>query len=338
MVPLPESSYFASLDKYSSGEIQLISWKAIFYTTQGPNDSKHQTAIDRFLADDKVIELLGNPFIAFPEPSQPARSAFETKTSAINVTPSSNGRFDIKEVKEDALWLSKEAHIDEISALRVTIIECQDRPFAQLRGPFSTEELAGLQDATGNGPSSLPLALLSQDQDAEVLQKAFDTQDSRRLRLLYTYLSEQHFFIKFWTSFYQNGLYHLALTSQPNAKGENSYFSRHANLAEELSKKLEHPQQSLLECIQAIGEHVQKVQDGSGWYKEDGSREELEVEWTNTHIAIMTQIMEVMFEIIDISTTVASSTVIIAWFDLLRRWEFFHMNTVCCQLLPSNLN
>jgi nuclear pore complex protein Nup188 len=329
MVPLPESSYFASLDKCLNGEIQLISWQAIFYATQRTKEYQQQDTIDRFLADEKVGELLGNPFNAFPKPSQQSKSAFETKTSAINVTPSSTGRFDIKEVKEDALWLTKEAHIDEISALRVTVIECQDRTFAQLLGPFSTEELAGIQDVTGSGLSSVPVALLSQGADAETLQKDFDSQDSRRFRLLHTYLSERHFFIKFWTYFFQSSLYHSALlVVHPDAHGKVSSFSEHDEIAQALAKGIEAPNQSLVECIGAIETHIALVQGGSGWYKEDGGREDLEIEWTNTHIAIITQIMEVMFQIIDISSSVTSSTAVLTWLGLVTKWKFFHLNTV----------
>jgi nuclear pore complex protein Nup188 len=318
-----------------NGEIRLISWKAIFYATQRKKEYKHEDAIDRFLADEKVGELLGNPFNAFPKPSQQSKSAFETKTSAINVTPSSTGRFDIKEVKEDALWLSKEANIDEISALRVTVIECQDRTFAQLLGPFSTEELAGIQDASGSGPSSVPLALFSQGADADTLQKEFESQDSRRLRLLRTYLSERHFFIKFWTYFFQSSLYHSALlVIHPDAHGKVSSFSEYDEVAQALAKGIEEPNQSLVECIGAIEIHIQYVQEGSGWYTEDGGREDLEVEWTNTHITIITQIMEVMFQIIDISSSVVSSTAVLAWLDLVAKWKFFHLNTVRGYLDP----
>lgn len=329
MVPLPENSYFASLDKCLNGDIQLISWKALFRSIQTRQRCNHEDAIDRFLADKTVTELLENPFTAFPPPSQQSKSTFETKTSAINVTPSSSARFDIKEVKEDALWLSKEAQIDEISALRVTVIECQDRTFAQLLGPLSTEELSSIQDAAGSSQASVPVALLSQGSDAETLQKQFDLQDNRRVRLLRTYLSERLFFIKFWAYFFQDTLYlHALQASNGENQGKVPSLYPKDEVSQAWARAVEQPDQTLLKSITAIGRHIESIQDGSGWYKEDGGREDLESEWTNTHITISTHIMEVMFQIIDVSPKVASSKVMLAWLELIYNWKFFQLNSV----------
>ena len=56
-------------------------------------------------------------------------------------------------MKEDALWLSEKAQIDETAALRVVVQECQSRAATRLRTPFSEEELAGIRETAGNSTS-----------------------------------------------------------------------------------------------------------------------------------------------------------------------------------------
>jgi nuclear pore complex protein Nup188 len=56
-------------------------------------------------------------------------------------------------VKEDALWLSEKAQIDETAALRVAVEECQSRAAARLITLFSEEELASIRETAGNSTS-----------------------------------------------------------------------------------------------------------------------------------------------------------------------------------------
>lgn len=308
-----------------NGDKLLISWKVAFYTILNKDASQ---AIDDFFSEEKVQQLLSHPFNAFPEPSQQTKSAFDTKTSAINVTPSSSTRFNIKEVKEDALWLSKEAKLDEISALRIVVEECQNRPSAQLLGPFSNEELAGIQDAVGQSQSSIPVTLLSQAADAERIRKDFETQDSRRYRLLRAYLSERYFLVKCTNYLLQNTLYRSSLGSEneKDERGEVS-LSPTEKIGRALEQQIFESRGWLLDCIRAIRSNVQKTNEGSGWYKEDGDRKCIEIEWTNAQIAEATQIMEIMFQIIDMTENVASSAAVLEWIELMDSYNFLQFNT-----------
>lgn len=175
-------------------------WKSVFsaVTSNLELGSDHSAVIERFLRDQEVLELIVNPFNAYPEPSAQTKTAFETRTSAINVTPSSTAQYDAKQIKEDALWLSKVTKIDEVAALRVVVEECQSRAAAQLLGPFSEEELASIRDAAGDTKysSSIPIALVSRGSEALDIQRDFDTMESRQKRILRTYLSERRYHLK----------------------------------------------------------------------------------------------------------------------------------------------
>ena len=92
------------------------------------------------IRDDSIRIALRDFLDPFAPPSAKSRSAFQTKTAAINVTPSSNGDYDIEQIKHDALWLSESSNIDEISALRVVILDWQRSPFDSFASYFSTSQ------------------------------------------------------------------------------------------------------------------------------------------------------------------------------------------------------
>lgn len=273
-----------------------------------------------------MIELLANPFNAFPEPSPQSKSAFETKTSAINVTPSSSARYDIKQVKEDAIWLSQEAKIDEVSALRVAVVECQSRTSTQLLGRFSDEELASIHEAAGNSrfSSSIPVSLLSQGLDPEAIQADFDTQDNRKLRILCTFLSERRHFLKCAQTMLHELIYRYPKISETKkGKGREVVSQWFEEIRNSLGEKLKNPADFLQQCFQGIESNIKKIESGSGWSAGDGRQEELEIKWVTTQIAEATHTMEMIFQTLDSSPLILSSILVLKWFRLFHGCGFF---------------
>ena len=273
-----------------------------------------------------MLDLLANPFNAFPDPSPQSKSAFETKTSAINVTPSSSGRYDIKQVKEDALWLSHEAKIDEVSALRVVVAECQSRTSTQLLGRFSDEELASILQAAGNNkfPSSIPVSLLSQGLDPESIQAEFDTQQSRKLRILRTYLSERQHLLKCAQTLLHEIIYRYPKSSETRkGRGKEDVSQWFEDTRNILGEKLRNPADFLQQCFQGIEINIKKIESGSGWSLEDGGREEIEIKWVSTQITEATYAMEMIFQTLDSSPLITSSVLVLSWFRLFQGCGFF---------------
>jgi nuclear pore complex protein Nup188 len=286
-------------------------------------NSESNSAIEKFLSSPEVRQLLLHPFKAFPKPSPQSKTVFETKTSAINVTPAPGSRYDIKEIKEDTLWLSKEASIDEVSALRLVVVEWQTRTSTQLLDLFSNEELAGIQDAAGQSQSSLPVALLSRGPDSKSLEEAYDSSESRRLRILYTYLSESRHLLKCVDILLQYAIHGGHTESQKGAAG-GSRSQRLVEIGQSLARRgPKESQEFLLECIAGVEANIKKVDSGSGWYEEDGGREEVELEWTNSQVAEATLTMQIIFQTVDISEAIASSTTVLAWLNLTASYGFF---------------
>lgn len=89
-------------------------------------------SLQQFLRDEKSTTALATCLAPSPTASAQSKADLDTRTSAVNVAPSSEGRYDVSQIKNDAIWLSKEADVDEITALRIAILEWQSRPLRRL--------------------------------------------------------------------------------------------------------------------------------------------------------------------------------------------------------------
>ncbi|KAI4141166.1 MAG: hypothetical protein L6R39_005486, partial [Caloplaca ligustica] len=190
MAPVRESIYFPPLDKCLDGRHQLLSWQTTYIGLKELENDISYESLEKHLTDSQTIELLKQSFSPISPPTSQAKSTFDTKTSAINVVPSAQGRYDIKQIQDDSLWLSAEARIDEVAALRIAILEWQTRPAAQLQ----ESSLAGDIPAPSISLSAFSAArsLLSSRTlaDGSVTSDYLKDADARRSRLLNIYLAE----------------------------------------------------------------------------------------------------------------------------------------------------
>jgi nuclear pore complex protein Nup188 len=359
MEVLPESAYFPALDKCLSGEALLMcvgwlvwlvtlyadffylysSWKTAFIglSSSGsvvPEDS----SLERFLSDPSSTSALSRPFIAFPSPSQQSSFAFGQRTSAINVAPVASGKYDINQIKEDALWLSKESNINEVGALRVVLLEWQTRPATQLLSGFSEEEVASVRDAAGGSAlgSSIFLSnssILSVSSSQQSDATAFNSDENRRQRLLKLYLSERRYILKVSESLIRAGLSDNGFTASPMSKGKGKEKDD-TNRAGRIGRTILNARifggeagrsgkPFLIECIEALQERVTALETGSGWFKDEGGRLGPEEAWVKNQILEMIHIMQIMFLLLDAQSDITLSSVALAWLRLMSKYAFF---------------
>ena len=244
---------------------------------------------------------------AFPTPTQQTKAAFETKTSAINVTPSST-RFDIKEVKEDALWLSKEVTIDELAALRVVVVERQSRASAQLLGPFSIEEVSSLREAYGNDAR-----ISAGASESASISGDFDSQRSRRIRLLRIYLSERR---NFWKC--------LELLIRYGPTSSLHGISRGIP-SKEIMETVSQSSECSIPFIKTIRSNFESLvrPEGSGWLKAEGTSPDLEVERARSLVTEIIQAMEIVFCLVNlVSREMQPSKIVLEWFRMLSSFGY----------------
>ncbi|KAI9812889.1 MAG: hypothetical protein M1827_004407 [Pycnora praestabilis] len=335
-----EAIYFPPLDKCLSGEHLLISWKTVFNGLLEPEVPPSGSALEQHINNQFTIAILNRPFDPYPTATSQTKSSFETRTAAINVTPSAHGQYDINQIKEDSLWLSQQARISEVSALRIVVLEWQTRPAAQLLNGFSEEEVNSVLDAAGSAslgssvflPRSSILPLPGAAQAAASIGPDLPT--GRRLRLLNLYLSERRYLLKVSELFVSAGLYEEASNQEPQGSGKRKE-KKVSTWVQDIGTLICHWYTSggdpgtgssryLCDCITALQRSVDALEKGSGWLDEEGGRAEFEDSWGKNQIVEMIHIMQLMFFVLDSSRVITSSAVVLAWFRFMITYSFFN--------------
>ncbi|KAI9886957.1 MAG: hypothetical protein M1823_001249 [Watsoniomyces obsoletus] len=325
-MPEIDSEYFPPLDRCLSERTLLISWKAAFIGLSIPrSDQRRDAALERFLSDKHTTQLLVRPFNAFPAPNAQSKSAFETGTAAIHVTPSNKWNGDLDQLKADALWLSKTVRVDEVSALRIAVIEWQSRPAEQLRCGLSGEELLGAQAAvTPNASRSVMLG------PSSPTAAGFHDEAGRRTRLVKLYLSERRHHSKVLEILVRAGLSD-ANPADLKAKGK----ATSTTWADAVGKTILNARCSgddsaagtenfLLECIGFLQNHAQNLFPGNGAFTgDDDFLVELETERRTCVMLEMIHVMQLIFCLVDSSQEVLSSATVLAWLRFAGGNRFF---------------
>ena len=299
-----------------------------------PDKSASDSGLKYHLTDVQALRSLTHPFSPFSAPTPQTRASFETKTSAINVSPSPQGRYDIKQIQDDSLWLSEETKIDETAALRIAVLEWQSRPALRLLRAELDDAVANVKNAIGGVSSQVSIAasqsacftrssLLGKDTTA-----SFDRPDARRQRLLELYLSERRFVVKTCEHIVFVAL--CESTSQ-DAKGKSadrsgwiaklghdilSTWNIHGNVRD-TSKNF------FIDAIEAISTRIQVLESGSGWFKDEGSQEELEMNFARNQVLEIIHAMQIMLVLLESSRKISRSDVCLGWFRFMATCGFF---------------
>ncbi|KIW00200.1 uncharacterized protein PV09_08240 [Verruconis gallopava] len=194
MAPMADDVYFPPLDKCLKDQTLLLSWKDV-YTSLQDSVAELPPGVHRFLDDPESLKLLKRPLKPFDIPSAGTKSRFEHLTAAINITPDDSASYNLTEIKEDALWLSKQIKVDEVIALRIAVLEWQKRPsLSLLARPLDAEtkiDDAEVADSALN-QSMFVKSTANGDSNTDT-QKAVSEQQQlqRRARLVALYHTEK---------------------------------------------------------------------------------------------------------------------------------------------------
>jgi nuclear pore complex protein Nup188 len=304
----------------------ISSWKTIFTSLlQLEECDRSSTSIKSFFSEPDVIKLLSRPFNPFSFSQANTKTAFETKTAAINVTPTTKSTYSIQEIKEDSLWLSKEAQIDEISALRIVVLEYQSRSAAQLQGEFSDEEAVSLQEAAGNinTESSNLLSLALKSRTTTSSGKSETGVESRRCRLLQIYLSERRNLFACTNIILHTSLRYLQGKGK-QAQHQPTWTDQVSELFIQSQDLSSHGATDFLNYyIKSFKTNIEGLNEGSGWFKADGGREDLELEWLNTRIAEAIHTLELSLLMLSYCTDVRTPGNLLEWFRFVSEKGYF---------------
>ncbi|KAL8906109.1 MAG: hypothetical protein Q9207_002241 [Kuettlingeria erythrocarpa] len=337
MAPIRESTYFPPLDKCLEGRHQLLSWKATYAGLKQLETGAVSESLEKHLTDSRTVELLKQSLSPSPPSTAQTKATFETKTSAINVVPSARGRYDIKQIKEDSLWLSAAAKIDEVTALRIAILEWQTRPAAQLQSLLITDAPPFGRSFNGTISQSafsasrtllrsgrLPTESATPDYSQSV--------DARRDRLLDIYLAECRYRLEICKF--------LVLTAVC-ATGDGKTISSHPNATiPEWVESVGHDIFTawdihgvarvtginiFLNAIDELRSRIKDLEDGCDWFRDRDQQESVQAVWCEGQVLEVLAVMETMLIMFGALTSLSRSDVIKSWFKLMSDYSFFEV-------------
>jgi nuclear pore complex protein Nup188 len=278
-------------------------WDIAYRALCDPDTASQSDALRAFLAAPENIQILSRPWKPFADPSQQEKSKFESKTAPISVTPSTQGHYSLDEVKEDSLWLSKEAQISEYAALQLVAQEWQSRPTIQLLSGLTEEEAISVQEAAGVanlGASTFApnSSILSTPHSAKVTQ--FDTQDQRRLRIIEIYHSTCASIIRISQLLVSWGS--VAQLRSHTIYGTD-YHAAGARWIEEFGQDIAAAGTNALEeCLQAAQKRITSLEGGYGWNTSEAIVEAASERWVVAQTTELLHILHLALAHADINT------------------------------------
>ncbi|KAK7996129.1 Nucleoporin [Apiospora marii] len=334
--------YLPDLEPCLKGETVVLSWRllaaALSDTTGHRQGSK---AVVEFLTNPQIKSLFTKPNTVFEAGDNDSyKQAFETRTSAVQVTPTPNDKYDVKTIKEDSLWLSKNARINLLAALRVVVIEFQSRARSQLIGAISSQDAVSLQEAAGatNAQTStvIPGLNLSGLPDAADLESDFEKPESRRLRIFSTYLNERRHFAMatdyIFTLMLQQRLPSLPTATEATTKIRDSFLEAYGLTS--LTPQSDAPAKTyhalisryftvVSDSIAACGDITTATEDRAL------HRDDMQIERMRTFVTEAIHAMTVAFQLLDLSNQVLVPA------ELLQQWFQFLGDTSFLELIGS---
>ncbi|MCJ1432780.1 hypothetical protein MMC27_002137 [Xylographa pallens] len=337
MAAMGDNPYLPSLDRCLDGEFQLLSWETVYKGLLRLPSGSGELALKHFFEDKRTIDLLTEILSPFRAPTAETRAYFDTQTSAIHITPKPNGRYDISEIKEDSLWLSKEVGIEEIAGLRIAILEYQARPATWLLQGSADKDVLGMNILAGSQSAN---SLLRNSNFPEVAGsvwlsgETFNSVQTRRLRLLEVYLSERQYlstcadFIIFRTlypgPFKDKDVDSWGIRLSPNGSSwfedagvriTNNWRSRHVASTG--------GQYWVLDAIAALELRIRNIGKSSGWLQEEDTAIDVEFAWCQFQL---TDILHILYMILNLTmsdSTLTRSDVFRTWFKFMGDYGFF---------------
>ena len=287
-------------------------------------------SLEFYLSDSQALRSLINPFSPFPPPTPQSKASFETKTSAIIVSPSPQARYDITQIKDDSLWLSKETSIDEVAALRIAVLEWQSRPADRLLRCDLSDAL--LKSAGGTSSqisfrvsqtSALTLPSFV-DKDTNV---SSDTPSARRRRLLLLYLSERRYIVKtcehvIFTALCESTS-HVSKEKPLGVPGWIGKIGHDILSAWDIHGKVRHTDKNFfVATVEAITTRIKALESGSRWSYDERFQEELELAFVRNQTLEIIHAMQLMFILLATSNKLPRSDAALSWFRLMATFGF----------------
>nr|POF08138.1 nucleoporin [Quercus suber] len=326
------ADYFPSLDKCLAGHQRLISWKTAWRALCDPDDARVGVAdtLQQFFHAPESSQILRDALAPFAAPSPASKREFETKTAPIHISSAINGEYSIEEIKEDALWLSAEVQIEELAALRLAVLEWQQRPAHTLLLNTSSSPNNGMNGSNGFRSSAMTstTARFATSLAAPAPARPeldFANQDTRRERLLRFYLEELEYITKICADLVSRSVVMSAPTSDPMLVNASSWLD---TLAMELRESV-HAAGDVgkihdfgMACIKHLDERASEPSTNKipRVFTVDSSRTEL---YITASMRRMIDVLRLLLSSIHSLKAITHVSLVRTWFELMDKTAFF---------------
>lgn len=280
------------------------------------HDPAHVAPAVSFLSDPVPQHVLSQTVPSLPPASSQSKSAFETKTAAINITPSPKQWYNIDEIKADALWLSKEVSLDEVEALRLVVLEWQYRPESRLREGFSDAEIASVREALGS--EYVDRRLGSSTDGLARSDDTFDSEDGRRARILSLFLQQQVAILRVAKELWEASL--VPETTPRSRVKDFRHVASKLYAAHETTQLFPDVVDASMGLIRTQLGYLER---GRRWSLGDGQLTRVDEHAVTSSLMMIALAVEILLLRVRKSKTGCPSETLLAWLQLLASVDFF---------------
>jgi nuclear pore complex protein Nup188 len=322
MAVTAEATYFPELANCLSGAEPLVPWTSAYAAFSNLESALSNTTLESFISDSETRLRLARPFEPFPAASKLTRHAYEKITAQINAPESLEEDYNVKQLKDDALWLSKDLGIDEPSALRCAIVERRQRPADILAG--KVQNGSNSQDLTQSyfGKSQAAAGAIEEKSGVD-----FEDTELRRQRLLKVCLEERSaasacsaLLISLAAGISDNDL--PATPSSSKTGTQTTWIMSQARLVhDDIVGKLQTG--TLSPCIQAATALAKTLEGSAQWPTALKDRPELAAAYYDAVIQDLVNVMRVALVLAFAPGTSVSPADARDWFKLMGSTGFF---------------
>ncbi|KAJ9601949.1 hypothetical protein H2200_013508 [Cladophialophora chaetospira] len=307
----PSPNYFPDVAKCLSGEEVVRSWDDLFEALFSRNHTSARTA-SSLLSEDPPTRILQPKFPHFPPPNASSKTAFDSAFSAL---PAPSDRlYNPDDLKEDALWLSKQLNLNEQEALRLALLEWEYRSESRLRLGYSEAEVASLKEALGSDYVDRHLqakgALPARD-DA-----TFTSRNSRRARSVRLYLHQQVLVLRLGKDL--TDVYLRSKGEGPEIPGPCWDLAAHLRAAGRY-----HLNEDVADGIKRIQVLLQSLESGPSWDVEEPELGLLKDARDTATLQMIGYILETLLLAVASSEEKPSSESVRFWFQFMSSVAFF---------------
>ena len=274
-------------------------------------------AVARYLRDHDTIRMLSRTFTDPSKPSEQSKAEFDERTAAINITPTQNGRYNLKQMKDDALWLSQSAEIDEVSALRIVVLEWQSRPLVRLVRADVDEQGSQGWDTTQRKKGNLAYGEQGKDTDYDRV---------RRSELLKLFMHERQYAIE--------AAYLLAFVSVPpdvhaSTRGRIYTSSTRNRIMEDCGDEIlkawkmdtASPSHFVISSVGFIESRLHWLDRPARWFEDSEEAQDLELLHCQTIVVEIIHALQALFNVFS-SSPLPHADALVAWYGFMKKTHF----------------